>query len=468
MKLKTTRKAALLASVVALVVPMAADASVCATDPVPAATLLFPYAVFDYNNPVSGLNTRMTIINTAAQAQIVTVVLWSDTREVLLYFNIVLSGYDAEVVDLRDILYFGDLPNTGTAGVLLVDGDPPVPAGPVVPDSVIADSDGTDSISSRCSSGWPGYPDYPAIPQGILDHLRAFAQVSQTLPRQHDDCQGALSQIGDGFETRTTADPTWFYVTVDVIEDCLESQNPTDPDYFPSGVRHDNVLMGEVTWIDNDAGRAEHGSAVHIEADPDLATVAATDSNGEPASFYYYHSTRAVAVSDLREPLPTAWAFRYRFEAPDTDTRVRVWKAPSALIDVETVNVGGFDWIHAWDCHAYTYYAWDDDEQVISSPPGTQHNHLPLATQEVSVSEFLLPDEAGWMTFMWPRTNMDYPEDDFYQVWMDARPVIGGLYAGGGASLVMENTNCVGPQPVPFFGDGFESGDTSAWATVAP
>ncbi len=70
----------------------------------------------------------------------------------------------------------------------------------------------------------------------------------------------------------------------------------------------------------------------------------------------------------------------------------------------------------ASNCHAYTYYAWDEDEMVttVASVPWSQPgggsvipNLIPLETQEVPVDEFNTPGAFGWMLFVWPASN--YP-----------------------------------------------------------
>ena len=68
-----------LAALLVLVVAAPALASICAFDAAPAATLLFPFVVFDYNNPLDGDTTLISITNMSPEAQIVHVTLWTDT-----------------------------------------------------------------------------------------------------------------------------------------------------------------------------------------------------------------------------------------------------------------------------------------------------------------------------------------------------------------------------------------------------
>jgi hypothetical protein len=97
----------------------------------------------------------------------------------------------------------------------------------------------------------------------------------------------------------------------------------------------------------------------------------------------------------------------------------------------------------ARDCEAYTYYAWDDDENVVIGGPAVpyQPNLLPLAVQEVSVDEFQVPDEHGWMLFQWPSTNTNY-EPNHYQAWMASsfRPGPGPFDLNGDGELDGDDT----------------------------
>src|SRR4051812_12198127 len=84
-------------------------------DDVPAATLLLPYFEVDLNDPL-GTNTLFSINNASATAVLAHVVIWSDLSVPVLDFNIYLTGYDVQTVNLRDILVGGKLPRTASDG----------------------------------------------------------------------------------------------------------------------------------------------------------------------------------------------------------------------------------------------------------------------------------------------------------------------------------------------------------------
>ncbi len=80
-----------------------ASANICAFDNAPAATLLFPFVAVDYNDPIGGETTLISITNTSWEAQILHVTLWTDFGEGLLNFNILLTGYDMIRFDMGEI-----------------------------------------------------------------------------------------------------------------------------------------------------------------------------------------------------------------------------------------------------------------------------------------------------------------------------------------------------------------------------
>ena len=256
--------------------------------------------------------------------------LWTDYSAPVLGFNILLSGYDVQTLNVRDILYFGQLPNTGTAGYLVVSGSVRE-GGPVKPPLHPPLPQSTSTLAQRCDPTWPSYPDYPILPQAVLDQIRTLLQLSQTLTRTHNDCVSSASyQVWDWFESRTTADPTWMYVTADVVWTCgnLLPLGPDaalywqdgplfNPGFSPTGAQRmtDNVLIGEVMWVNNAARFSESTPAVHLEADRSLGDNLVNSSvlnptTGLPQSFYHRYASEH-GLSDLREPLPTAWGFEY-------------------------------------------------------------------------------------------------------------------------------------------------------------
>src|SRR3978361_487092 len=78
-------------------------AVICAIDEVPAATLFLPYFEVDLANP-NGVTTLFSINNASATAVLAHVVVWSDLSVPVLDFNVYLTGYDVQSINMRDIL----------------------------------------------------------------------------------------------------------------------------------------------------------------------------------------------------------------------------------------------------------------------------------------------------------------------------------------------------------------------------
>jgi len=445
-------------------------ANICAFDPVPAATLLFPFVAFDYNNPIDGSTTLFAITNVSNEAQIVHVTLWTDDSVAVLDFNIVLSGYDVQTMNIRDILISGLLPVTGTSGSLVIDGPTPSDDGPVevptTPPSLL-DSDGTDTLAARCNASSPSYPGKYAggIDAVTLAVLQSYLQTTQIVAKGHTDCAGTYYQItpSDWFQDRTDAEPTWMYITADVVYTCNKYFPDVDAAYWNNEVLYDNVLIGDMLWVDAAARYSEADNAVHIEADTNLGAVTVTDLLGNPYSFYYRYSSANLATNDYREPLPNAWAFRYVGAGiSDFDTYIRAWKGSTlnTIIPDLFQHAGGY---YAGDCLAYTYYAWDEDEDVITvdenpwsfpGEPELRPNLIPLETQEVSVDQFNTPGPFGWMLFIWPPSNFA-PTDDMYQTWMGVKYVYYD-YSMFHTGAVMANWICFPTQVLPNLGVNYD------------
>jgi hypothetical protein len=68
----------------------------------PAATLLLPYFEVDiYGN--SGQTTLFTVVNITRYPQIAHVTLWTDWAYPVLTFNLYLTGYDVQSINLADV-----------------------------------------------------------------------------------------------------------------------------------------------------------------------------------------------------------------------------------------------------------------------------------------------------------------------------------------------------------------------------
>jgi hypothetical protein len=185
-----------------LAVPLPAAAKTCAVDVVPAATLLLPYFEVDLKSP-AGRTTLMSINNIGDQAALAHVVLWTDLGVPTLAFDVYLTGYDVQTLNLRD-LFAGRLPVT--ADNVRDPADTLSPRGDLSQDDTFAGCDGL-------------LPPAP-LSAAMVEHLtRSHQGLSSPLLQGQCAAQVFGDQVVRG------------YVTVDVARRC-STLTPADPGYF--------------------------------------------------------------------------------------------------------------------------------------------------------------------------------------------------------------------------------------------
>ncbi|MFL6235067.1 MAG: hypothetical protein ACJ76N_18175 [Thermoanaerobaculia bacterium] len=271
-------------------------AVICAIDEVPAATLLLPYFAVDYTSPDgSGQNTLFSINNASATAVLAHVVVWSDLSVPVLDFNVYLTGYDVQTINLWDILARGNLPQTASAG-----------------------QDPTDTISPKGTfsqdinfASCSGLLPPPQLPADFVAHLQ------NSLSGRASAVFGGLCagrNLGDNIARG--------YITVDTVNNCT-LRFPGDPGYFGGDATNQNVLWGDYYYVNSAANFADGNSLVHIEAS---ATNPETSIAGD-YTFYGRYDNPAWSAADNREPLATNFAARYLNGGPFSGgTDFIVWR----------------------------------------------------------------------------------------------------------------------------------------------
>jgi len=259
-----------------------ASAVICTVDDVPAATLLLPYFEVNLGDP-NGQTTLFSVNNASATAILAHVVVWSDLSVPVLDFNIYLTGYDVQTINLRDILASGVLPRTASAGQ--DPGDAISPHGQFSQDINFA----------SCQGLLPP----PVLPASFVQHLQ-LSLTGQSSPVLGNRCAGRA--FGDNVARG--------YVTVDTVNNCT-LRFPGDPGYFAPGGSGDatnqNVLWGDYFYVNPGANFADGNNLVHIEAS---STNPETSVSGQ-YTFYGRYDSPAWSAADNREPLATNFAVRF-------------------------------------------------------------------------------------------------------------------------------------------------------------
>ncbi len=285
------KRIAMLLLVLTVATPLAARADICALDHAPAATLLLPYFEVDLG-AANGKTTLFSVNNAGSKPVLAHVTLWTDLAIPTLTFDVFLTGYDVQTVNLRDVFAAGALPRTADQS-----------------------HDPADAVSPAGQPAWdaafPGCEGLPpqTLPASFLDHLQR-AHSGRPSPLLEGKCAGRnldQPQVMRG------------YATIDVVKQCT-ALRPTDPGYFGgNGVAgYDNVLWGDFFYVDTAGSFAQGDNLVRIEADVSRFNV--------PGVTFYGRYVGGTAA-DAREPLPTVWAARYLNGGPfDGGTSFVGWR----------------------------------------------------------------------------------------------------------------------------------------------
>jgi hypothetical protein len=404
--------AALLLAVVCLLALAApAPAVVCTIDDVPGATLLLPYFEVDLANP-NGVTTLFSVNNASATAILAHVVVWSDLSVPVLDFNIYLTGYDVESINLRDILN-GNLPQTASAGQ--DPGDTISPRGAFSQDVNFASCTGQLPIN--------------ALPASFVTHLRT------ALTGQFSSLLGGCAGLAYGDNLARG------YLTVDTVNNCT-LRFPGDLGYFAAGGTGDatnqNVLWGDYFYVDSATNRADGETLVHIEAS---ATNPETSVPGQYTFYGRYDNWTAV---DNREPLSTQFAVRFVDGGPFSGgTNLLVWRDSK-------VKQGAFQcgttpaWYPLGTAQILIFdeqeHSGADEEPfpVSPQPSGGSIIPFPAETQSVPVggAAFPVPYHFGWLyldlnTMVTPAGNVPPEDPAAEQAWVEAVMSSLGRYSVG-------------------------------------
>lgn len=395
-----------------LAVAGSASAITCTVDKRPAATLLVPYfeASFNPDGTIIGLgaasrDTLVTIANASSQPMIAHVNVWNKRSELVLDFNIALTGFDVQAFSMAAVIS-GKLPRTGrvdSSGTLVdacqrtgsalnapflrigavVAGNPPSPATTL---------DNTLATTLYASGGAFSFAD--AFGKQVLDSLD---QTTDTAT-----CGGVDGVISG---------PATGYVTIDHANYCNLS-NPSDPAYYLNdAIGMENNLWGDVIFTSGAGVGTYGGSMVHIEADPSL--FGNSVSNPRVRTFYARYVTADTlctncaqipaidqGIGDQREPLGLKYAARWFDSAPTVTSNFTVWRASSgSLTDLLGTPVGKCTDVEP--TVSLTFY--DEDERPVTSgtcpSPCTQPTfNFPLETQHSNIGGFSHPAAAaGWV-----------------------------------------------------------------------
>jgi hypothetical protein len=423
----------------------AARAEIGTIDDVPAATLLLPYfecALDGGGVPLAnGVTTLFSINNASATAVLAHVTFWTDESVPTLDFDIYLTGYDVQTLNVCDV-FRGNLPVTASDGQDTPQ-DTISPQGPLSQDINFA----------SCTGRLPY--NNPAVNASLLAHLRAAHTGGFTAV--YGGCSGF--DHGD--------DIARGYITVDTTTQC-SLDFPSTPGYFSGVASFQNVLWGDYFYVDAANNFANGETLVHIEAcQPGNGYIGyvGTGTSGVntcpmgAGDYTFYGRYVGGLGTDQREALATTFATRYLNGAGfDGGTDLVVWR------DSKTTPTGGNGL--SWACTTEADWfplnqadvvAFDEQENStdlcfqgdnISPPTGGADTCFPLETQRVSLQTGSSAGDTpappylfGWMFLNLNTTVAGGLFNPTAQAWVETIMDAQGRFSVGFDAIKLDQAN---------------------------
>jgi hypothetical protein len=337
----------------------------------PAATLLLPYFDVDIDNPL-GETTVFTITNVGNLDRIAHVTLWTDRAYPVFGFDIYLTGYDVQAIDLYDVIERGVIaPDAGTGTMF---------------SKRQKYSDRNPALDYSHCERLPGALDDPII-QRLWDAL-IYGRV--------DGC------IDIGGDHSDHDDHAIGYATIDVVGSC-GSAGVTDDDYWTKDIRYDNFLTGDYAQINRQENLAQAEPLVHIRAIPEGGTPmrrrAFPDEfdAGFERTFYGRYQPKDAPKLDGRQPLPSQFAARWINGGSSAfETRFKIWREGRDVAScANTLNK---------DLAVNDIVVFDEDENVV----GTSEESTLPATSNTNVADAsVFPPLPGGTSSGWVYFDLD-------------------------------------------------------------
>jgi len=269
----------------------------------PAATLLLPFFEVDVNAPQSVARTTLfTVVNTSQVPQIARITVWSDLGFPALNFNLFLTGYDVQSINLYDVLVRAVIAPPGGTSSSTDEG-----ARSLLND---ANPNFASNAIAACSIN-PG-----PVPAAIMNDIRNALTI------------GRISGCGTNQIGLTHANAIG-YVTIDVVKTCGLSF--PDSAAFYNDLLYDNVLTGDYQSINPNSATGNYAGGsplVHIRAVPEGGAAGApTPVTNLPYTFYDRFTPRATPKMDRRQPLPSTFTARFiQGGSGGFSTNFQIWR----------------------------------------------------------------------------------------------------------------------------------------------
>jgi len=371
----------------------------CDISTAPAATLLLPY--FEVSENPAEETTLFTITNVSQYPAIAHVVLWTDYSFPVIDFNIYLTGYDVQSINLNDVIWRGIVaPASG---------------------SRTKNGTGTDISQGTAFGDFNGvHNSWKTIEPGSLMSLAACVGLPGNLPdfyverMQSAFTEGVVAAVpGGAAGCNNVGNPhenAVGYATIDVVNLCGTGL-PTNGDvYFATEMRFDNVLIGDYQQVNSGENFAQGNPMVHIRAVPELNGNTGIQPTNFDRTFYSRYQSAPGGIPstiDRRQPLPSLFAARWINGGTGSfQTSFKIWREGVNNGTVcSTLDDNGF-------LTVTESVVFDEDENgegvagadiIVSPPIGVDDITLPetsltsIADSDVFPQSILDTETAGWV-----------------------------------------------------------------------
>ncbi|MEA2240343.1 MAG: hypothetical protein QOC81_5067 [Thermoanaerobaculia bacterium] len=326
-------------NVVAASLPNYNNDDTCDVKVGPAATLLLPYFEVDVADN-SGQTTLFTVTNVTRYPQIAHVTLWTDRAFPLLTFNLYLTGYDVQSINLADVLIRGVVASPNGASSTATPGP--------------LSSPGSANLVTplNCANN-PG-----VIPAALMSIVRSALREGN-----FSGLGTACSGVGNVHSNAIG------YATIDVAANCT-SRLPSEANYYTNDILFDNVLIGDYQHLGpHEAGQiatsfdGAGNPMVHIRAVPEGGGAGSNVATGLPFTFYDRYTPATARTLDRRQPLPATFAARFIQGGPNAfATNLNIWREAGGASCADAVQLAAMP--------TAEIVRFDEHENVFIEPTG--------------------------------------------------------------------------------------------------
>jgi hypothetical protein len=222
---------------------------------------------------------------------------------------------------------------------------------------------------------------------------------------------------------------------------------PSDWAFYSAYITSQNVLWGDVFYVNPDQNFAQGDTVVHIEACPTCFVA------GDHTFYGRYNSATAA---DFREALPTTMAARFVSGGGfDGGTDYLIWREGNALASGYSCALQGPAW---YPLESTQIVIFDEQEHPVTAedcpsgdPTCTQTIVIPNEANRVDVAiDLLAPYDFGWAYL-----NLQHPDiiaaygDTYAQMWLTATMEAEGRYSVGFSGIQLDNANTPNTTLIP-------------------